>query len=39
MHFNDAGMANPVGFPFFRDWNSDPNLFEEIIICINVDYP
>ena len=35
MHFNDTRMGIEVGFPFFRDWNSDQKLFEEIISCIN----
>ena len=35
MHFNDT----PIRVPFyFRDWNSDQNLFEKIISCINADY-
>ena len=39
MHFNDARMWIEVGVPFhFRDWNSNQNLFEEIISCINANY-
>ena len=40
MHFNDTHMGIQVGVPFyFRDWNSDQSLFEEIISCIKLDYP
>ena len=40
MHFNDARMGIQVGVHFyFRDWNSDQNLLEEIISYINADYP
>ena len=40
MSLNDTRMGIEVGVPFyFRDWNSDQNLFEEIISCINADYP
>ena len=35
LHFNDTRMGIQVGDPFFRDWNSNQNLFEEIISCIN----
>ena len=39
MHFNDTRMGIEVGVPFyFRDWNSNQNLFEEIISCINAGY-
>ena len=40
MHFNDTRMRIEVRVPFyFWDWNSDQNLFEEIISCIDADYP
>ena len=40
MHFNGTHMGIQVGVPFyFRDWNSDQSLFEEIISCIKLDYP
>ena len=40
MHFNDTSMGNQGGVPFyFRDLNIDQKLFEEIISCINADYP
>ena len=39
MHFNDTLIGIQVSVPFyFRDWNSDQNLFEEIISCINAGY-
>ena len=40
MHYNDTCMEIEVDAPlYFRNWNSDQNLFEEIISCINADYP
>ena len=40
MPFNDTRMVIEVDVAFyFRDWNSDQNLFEEIVSSINADYP
>ena len=40
MHFNDTRMGTEVGVPFYlRKGNSNQKLFEEIISCINADYP
>ena len=39
MQFNDTRMGIQVSVPFyFRDWNSDQNIFKVIISCVNADY-
>ena len=35
---NETRMRIEVGVPFFKEWNSDQKLFEEIISGSNVDY-
>ena len=40
MHFNDTCMGIEVSVPvYFRNWNNDQNLFDEITFCISADYP